>query len=177
MEIDISDFSKTCRKNLSLIKIQQEYRLLYMKTFSHLWQYFATLYLERETFHKKLCGKSKHTLCSVILLSKIVPFMRQCRKIWWSQRGHEWRHNMAHMRCMLEKTRLHALRRMHTPTRPSTLTHACSHTHARTQICNTYCFFKATMITDCTSILRYTYVVSLVPAVINILSLHTPCNK
>ena len=34
---------------------------------------------------------------------KVVPFMRYCRKIWWSQRSHKWRHNMAHTRCMLDK--------------------------------------------------------------------------
>jgi hypothetical protein len=33
---------------------------------------------------------------------QIAPFMRQCRKI-WSQRGHKWRHNMAHTSNMLDK--------------------------------------------------------------------------
>jgi hypothetical protein len=34
---------------------------------------------------------------------KIVPFMRQCGKIWYSQTGHRWQYNMAHALCMLDK--------------------------------------------------------------------------
>ena len=36
--------------------------------------------------------------------------MRWCRKIWLSQRGNKWRHNMAHTSCMLDKQGyMHAL--------------------------------------------------------------------
>ena len=53
--------------------------------------------------------------------SKIVPFMRQCRKIWWSQTGHKWRHNTAHTVCMLDKQGyIHACAR----TRPRARAHA-----------------------------------------------------
>jgi hypothetical protein len=32
---------------------------------------------------------------------KIVSFMRECRKLWYSCTGHRWRHNMAHALCTL----------------------------------------------------------------------------
>jgi hypothetical protein len=58
--------------------------------------------------------------------------------MWWSQRGHKWRHSMAHAFCVLDK--LSCTRtRTHTSTR--------SHTHTQTEICNTYCFSTATMVT------------------------------
>ena len=50
-----------------------------MKTFSHLLQYFAELFLEREMFQTTVVEKIKlHILRSVMFLSQIVPFMRQC---------------------------------------------------------------------------------------------------
>jgi hypothetical protein len=42
--------------------------------------------------------------------------------------------------------RLYARMRMHTPTRLGTHMHACTHKHAHTPICNTYCFSTATMV-------------------------------
>jgi hypothetical protein len=35
---------------------------------------------------------------------KIVPFMRQCGKIWYSRTGHRWQYNTAHALCMLDNT-------------------------------------------------------------------------
>ena len=61
------------------------------------------------------------------LFPKVVPFMRQCRKILWSQRGYRWRHNMASTRCILDKqgyTRACTLPRTSSPTR--------THVHTRT---------------------------------------------
>jgi hypothetical protein len=43
-------FSKLFHENSSFIKIRQEQRVLYMKTFSHLWQYLAKFFLEWEIF-------------------------------------------------------------------------------------------------------------------------------
>jgi hypothetical protein len=34
---------------------------------------------------------------------KIVPFMRQGGKIWWSQRGHRWLYDRADALCMQDK--------------------------------------------------------------------------
>jgi hypothetical protein len=49
-----------------------------MNTNIHFWSYLAQLFLELEMFQTKVVKKLKtHTLCSVILFSKIVPFMRQ----------------------------------------------------------------------------------------------------
>jgi hypothetical protein len=59
------------------------------------------------------------------ILRSVTFFLRQCRKIWWSQRGYKWLHNMTHTRCMLDKQ---------------------AHTHAR-EHSNTYCFSTATVVT------------------------------
>jgi hypothetical protein len=34
---------------------------------------------------------------------KIAQFTRSRPKLWWNRRGHKWRYNMAHTRCMLDK--------------------------------------------------------------------------
>ena len=60
---------------------------------------------------------------------KIVPFMRY-RKMWWSQRGHKRRHNMAHTRCMLDKRdNTHSYAHAHALMHP----HKHARTHASTQ--------------------------------------------
>jgi hypothetical protein len=43
-----------------------------------------------------------HFLCSVIFPPEIVPFMRLCGKIWYSQTGHRFQNNMARARCVLD---------------------------------------------------------------------------
>jgi hypothetical protein len=74
---------------------------------------------------------------------KIAPFMRQCLKTCWSQRGHNWRHNMAHTRCMLDKQ-------------------CYEHTRSHIQLCNTYCFSTVRIVSLRTSVLPYTYIACLV---------------
>jgi hypothetical protein len=75
-----------------------------VKTFLHLWQYLAEFFLEWEIFQIKVVEKIKtHILCSVILFPKIVPFMRQCRKIWWSQRGRRQNGSLAVQPCTHRK--------------------------------------------------------------------------
>jgi hypothetical protein len=54
--------------------------------------------------------------------------------------------------------RLHARMRMHMPTHPGTHTNAST----RRPISNTYCFFTATMIGECASVLCHTYIAPLV---------------
>jgi len=57
--------------------------------------------------------------------TKIVPFMRLCGKIWYSQGGHRWKYNRPHALCMLDNW-------------------GYRHT---LPICNTYCFSTVTMVT------------------------------
>jgi hypothetical protein len=64
---------------------------------------------------------------------KIVPFVRYCRKIWWSQRSHKSWHNMVYTRCMLDNLGY-----------TWAWTHAFARTHRK--IFNTFCCFTATMI-------------------------------
>ena len=51
MKFHIWDFfRKYVEKMSSFFKVWQEWRVLYVKTFSHLWQYLAKLFLEWEMF-------------------------------------------------------------------------------------------------------------------------------
>jgi hypothetical protein len=36
----------------------------------------------------KSCGENENTIFYSKLFPKIVPFTRECGKMWWSQRGH-----------------------------------------------------------------------------------------
>ena len=58
-------FWKICSRSSNLIKICQEYRVLYMKTFSHLWQYLAEFFLEWEMF-RQICRdhQNTHFMCN-----------------------------------------------------------------------------------------------------------------
>jgi hypothetical protein len=68
---------------------------------------------------------------------------------------------MAHMRCTLHREGYrHARTRIHTPKRP--VNPPPPHTHTNAQTCNTYCFSTAIMIRERASMLRYTYIASLV---------------
>jgi hypothetical protein len=67
--------------------------------------------------------------------------MTWCRQIWRSQKGHKWRHNMAHARCMLEKQGYTHARSC---TRPRCWAPARARAH--TDICNTYCYSTAAMV-------------------------------
>jgi hypothetical protein len=100
----VESFSKICRESSSLIKTWQEIRVLYMKTYVHLWQYLAKFFLEWEMFWAKVVEKIKtYILCSITFSPKIVSFRRQFRKISKSQTGHRWQYNTAHAQYMLTK--------------------------------------------------------------------------
>ena len=58
---DLSSFLKICWENRSFIKIWQEQRVLYMNTYSHLWQYLAEFFLEWELFWAKFVGENQTT--------------------------------------------------------------------------------------------------------------------
>jgi hypothetical protein len=85
----------------------------------------------RNVVDKFVAEKSKHTFYLQQHFSKIVPFMRQFWKIWWSQKGHNWRHNMAHAICMLDKQGYtHAL----ACTRPRSWALECTRTHTHKHV-------------------------------------------
>ena len=93
-----------------------------MKTFSHLWKYLAEFFLGWEMLQIEVVEKIKiHVLCSV-------AFFRESCRLWdivetfGGTRGHKWRHNMAHTRCMLDKQDC-------TQARACTLPHTHTHTH------------------------------------------------
>jgi len=50
----------------------------------------------------KCCRENQNThfLFNSIFM-KVVPLMRQCGKISYSQKGHRWQYNTAHAHCML----------------------------------------------------------------------------
>jgi hypothetical protein len=59
-------FSTICRENSSFIKIWQEERVLYMKTYVHLWQYLAEFFLEWKMLQRKVVERIKtHILFSI----------------------------------------------------------------------------------------------------------------
>ena len=91
-------------------------------------------------------------------LSKIVPFMKQCRKIWWSQRDHKWRHNMAHTSCMLDKEDY-----MHSRAciRPRSQAHARAHTRTHKYVI-LFSFSWQQWLRERASMLHYTYTACLV---------------
>jgi hypothetical protein len=69
-------FSKICLENSSFIKIRQEERVLYMKTFSHLWQYLAKFFLEEKFLDKSYRENQNTRFMFNKFYQKIVPFMR-----------------------------------------------------------------------------------------------------
>ena len=89
----------------------------------------------------------------------------ECGKMWWSQRGHRWRHNIVHTSFMQDKQdymHTRACIRLLTRANARMRARARTHTHTHAQMCNIYCFSTATMIRDFASVLRYTYIVCLV---------------
>jgi hypothetical protein len=72
---------------------------------------------------------------------KIVPSMRYCRKMWWSQRGRRLQYGGPLHAGLV---RLHARKHTPAPVIPHTLAHAVTHERARAhthiEICNSYYF-------------------------------------
>jgi hypothetical protein len=138
-------FSRICWANSSFIKIQQAWRVLYMKMFRNLWQYLAELFLEGEMFKIKVIEKIEtHILCSI-------TFFRKSRRLWDNVEKYGGARetvdgNMAHVRCMMisKAVRTQAQANAHTPT------HTRNNAHPRTRdthtkICST-CFSTATVV-------------------------------
>ena len=95
----------------------------------------------------KICREITHFIFNNFL-PKIAPFMRERRKMRWSQRGHKRRHNMAHNKCMLDKQGY-----MHAHA------HAPGHTHKYVIL---IAFPQQQLFRDHASLLRYRCTVCLV---------------
>ena len=111
-----------------------------------------------------------HIWCLVTFFPPtIVPFMRQCRKIWWSQRGRRW-----HCGCAKYAGLVRLCAQAHSRARapsPHPHTHALTHPHARahararthTQKCVILIAFPLQQwFHERASVLRYAYIACLV---------------
>ena len=69
-------------------------QVFYMKPYIHV-RYLAQVFLECEIFLTKAVGKIKTHFMFNNFLSKIMPFMRKCRKMLYSWKGHKCQYNTA----------------------------------------------------------------------------------
>ena len=128
-----------------------------MNTFSHLWQHLVKFFLKWEIFQIQVVEKIRtHILCSI-------RFFRKSCRLWDNiekcdvDRGHKWRHSMAHTRCMLDRRGY-----THARARTCTLSRAHAPTNIRKQIGNCYWSSMAKMIRERALTLRSTYITCLV---------------
>jgi hypothetical protein len=74
-------FSKICWQNSSVIKMWQEQRAVYTKTYAHSSQYLAELFLELEMLQIKVIQKIKtHVLCSITFFGKLCRLWENLEK-------------------------------------------------------------------------------------------------
>ena len=67
--------SKIDRENSSFIQICKQWRVLFVKTSVHLWQYLVDFVVEWEVFQTKVVEKIKtHVLCSITLQESSVVY-------------------------------------------------------------------------------------------------------
>jgi hypothetical protein len=99
-----------------------------------------------------------HILCSVNF-PKILPFMRSCRKIWRRQMGRRWKYGGALPAGLV---RLHARKTLPRQCTPPPRPH--THTHSKYVIL--IAFPRQQCFRERTSVLRYTYIASLVQSII-----------
>ena len=138
MKFDIWDFLGTVEKIQVSLKSNKNNEYFTWRRF-HIYDYLAGFLLEWEMF-QMFYRKSKHTFYnSVTFFPKIVPFMRWCRKIWWNQGTQAiWRLRVAY--CVNLHARAH--------------THNCVILIA---------FPRKQWFREGAKMLRYTYIVCLVP--------------
>jgi hypothetical protein len=72
-------FSNICPENSSLIKIGQEYLVIYVRTTRHFWSYLAQFFLEWEMFRTKLVEKIKKHILRSITVNRNRTF---CEIVW-----------------------------------------------------------------------------------------------
>ena len=135
---------------MRFIKIQQEQRVLYTKTFFTFITTSCWIFLRIRNVSNISCRENQNTnFMFIVLYPKMVPFMRQFRKIWRSQRRRKWQYGVA-LRPWLLRVQAHK----HTPSQVHPHPHPCTHlhtgylrvhTHTHTQICNTYFLSTATV--------------------------------
>jgi hypothetical protein len=64
---------------------------------------FRWIHLRKKNVSDKICREKQNTHFAFNnVLPKILPFIRQCGKMWWGQRGHTRQYNMTHALCMLD---------------------------------------------------------------------------
>ena len=130
----LSFFSKICRGSSSFVKILQKYLVLYMKTFSHFWQYLAEYFFECEVFRIKVVEKIKtHILCTITLFRKSCRLWDNVEKYGRAREARDDIIRRTRFACCICK----ASRARHT----HTLTHSL-------RTCNTYCFSTAKMVSS-----------------------------
>jgi hypothetical protein len=133
----LSTFRKFAEKIKVLIKIGQEWRVLYMKTKIQFWSYLAQFFLEWKMFQEKVYRNSKHTfrVQQLFFFSKIVPFMEQCgKKILYSGAGHRWQCSACALHCWIPKD-----------------------TNTRSEYVTTIAFPQQQRLRKCAPMLHYTY--------------------
>ena len=124
-------FSKICTENSRIIKIRQNKRELYTKTFPHLPQYLADFSLQWDMLKIKVVEKFKtHILCSITFLSEYCAVCEIMSKNMVEPEGPQVTSYGAYA--------LHA---------GKARLHACARAYTHRQICNTDCFFAATIFT------------------------------
>ena len=130
-------FLENLSNNSSVVKIRQKGRVLYMKTFSHLWKYLAQFFFEWEIFWIKFVEKIKtHFMLNYFFLKSCLLWnnVEKCGG------AGEAADNMAHF-----------------PAR----SHARTHKYTHTETCNTYCFSTATVVSwMCLSVTLYVHCLS-----------------
>jgi hypothetical protein len=133
-----TDFNDTwylsfCRKSLEKIKISlksdknngyfiwRRFDIFYdiSLSSSQNGKYFRQIYRENQNIHFVFSNP----------FPKIAPFMRLCWKMWWRPRGHKWRHNMAHTRCVMD---LQGYMNLYAGTLPRACVPTCTHAPACT---------------------------------------------
>ena len=141
----LRSFSKIFREHSNVVKIRLEYRVLHMKTFSHLWQYLVKFFVELEMLQTKFLEKiTTRILCPVTFFPKILVYEVMSKNL--VEPG------SPQMTSQYGRYVLHAGARtcMHTSTRSGSHTHAPTpaRAHTYTHICNTYSFSTASVIRE-----------------------------
>ena len=93
------DVSKISRENSSVFKTGQEQRVLCFKTYVYLriFPIITGLIIlrTRNVLGRSYRGNQNMRFMFRNFFTKIVPFMRWCGKIWYSQGGHRWKYRTA----------------------------------------------------------------------------------
>jgi hypothetical protein len=115
-------FSKICGENSSLIKIQEEERVLYVKTFLTFMTPSRWILFKVRNVSNGSCRENQNTTCTLIII------FRKSYRLWDNVEKFGRDRAVA----------LHArLVKLYDPQ---------THAHARTEACNTYCFSTATVV-------------------------------